>query len=54
MSDINDLGQPVGESVLGWSPRQAPPSEVLPGRWCRLEPLDPARHAEDLFEVTQV
>lgn len=51
MSAINDLGQPVGDCILGWSPRQAPPNEVLSGKWCRLEPLDPARHAEALFRA---
>lgn len=24
---------------------------VLEGRWCRLEPLDPERHAADLFDA---
>ena len=51
MSNINDLGQPVGDCVLDWSPRQAPPTKVLAGRWVRLEPLDPARHAETLFRA---
>jgi len=45
----NDLGQPVGEPIPGWEPRQAPPREAMEGRLCRVEPLDPARHAEDLF-----
>jgi RimJ/RimL family protein N-acetyltransferase len=45
---INDLGQPVGESVPGWRPRPSPCGVVLSGRYCRLEPLDsshvPALH----------
>jgi RimJ/RimL family protein N-acetyltransferase len=45
----NDLGQPVGEPVPDWQPRQAPPRDAMEGRLCRVEPLDPARHAEDLF-----
>jgi RimJ/RimL family protein N-acetyltransferase len=47
--DSNPLGQPVGDVVAGWKPPRVPPREPLVGRWCRLEPLDPARHAADLF-----
>lgn len=46
---LNELGQPVGEPVPDWQPRQAPPRTAMEGRFCRVEPLDPARHAEDLF-----
>ena len=45
---INDLGQPVGFAVEGWTPRPAPPSTPIAGRFCRLEPFDPQRHARDL------
>ncbi len=34
-------------------PRPRPQRQVLQGRYVRLEPLDPARHAPDLFEATQ-
>ncbi|MHB1511537.1 MAG: GNAT family N-acetyltransferase [Acidimicrobiales bacterium] len=51
MSDTNELGQPVGERVVDWSPRQAPSARVLQGRWCRLDPLDPGRHADDLYRA---
>jgi RimJ/RimL family protein N-acetyltransferase len=44
----NDLGQPIGPPVGDWSPPPAPPREPMQGRWCRLEPLDPDRHAADL------
>src|SRR4029079_19526219 len=40
---------PVGRSLPGWSARPVPPRTVMEGRFCRLEPLDPARHARDLF-----
>ena len=46
---INPLGQPVGHAVPGWSPRQPPTARELAGRYCRLERLDPERHAEALF-----
>lgn len=48
---LNDLGQPVGPPLPGWSPPPAPPREPLAGRWCRLEPLDPGSHAEALFRA---
>lgn len=45
----NDLGQPIGFPLPGWSPPPAPPREPMQGRYCRLEPLDPDRHAEAMF-----
>jgi RimJ/RimL family protein N-acetyltransferase len=45
----NELGQPVGFEVPGWRRPAPPPREAIPGRYCRLEPLDPARHAAALF-----
>jgi RimJ/RimL family protein N-acetyltransferase len=45
----NDLGQPVGAPVPDWQPRQTPPRTAMEGRLCRIEPLDPGHHAEDLF-----
>ena len=45
----NHLGQPIGFTIGGWSPPPRPALEVLAGRYCRLEPLDPERHADDLF-----
>src|SRR5262249_62099787 len=47
--EANVLGQAVGESVPGWKPPPTPPRETLVGRLCRLEPLEPARHAESLL-----
>ncbi len=47
-SDVNDLGQPIGHLVAGWTARARPTARPMEGRWCRLEPLDPARHADDL------
>jgi RimJ/RimL family protein N-acetyltransferase len=47
----NDLGQPIGFPLAGWSPPPAPPREPMQGRYCRLEPLDVNRHAEALFEA---
>ncbi|MHB8293886.1 MAG: GNAT family N-acetyltransferase [Acidimicrobiales bacterium] len=51
MTEINELGQPIGDLLSGWSARQAPPGRVLQGRWCRLEPVDRDRHAGDLYRA---
>lgn len=48
---LNELGQPIGEPLPGWTPRPRPPGNVMEGRWCRVEPLDPARHAESLHRA---
>jgi len=45
----NLLGQPVGAPVAGWSPRPRPPRTAIAGRFCTVEPLDPERHAAQLF-----
>ena len=45
------VSKPVGVSLPNWSPPPTPRREAMEGRWCRLEPLDPDRHAEDLFEA---
>jgi RimJ/RimL family protein N-acetyltransferase len=47
----NHLGQPIGFAVPNWRPPPVPPRSSMEGRYCRLEPLDPARHASKLFEA---
>jgi RimJ/RimL family protein N-acetyltransferase len=47
----NELGQPVGFPLPHWSARPLPPRTAMEGRFCRIEPLDPARHAADLHEA---
>jgi RimJ/RimL family protein N-acetyltransferase len=47
--EINELGQPVGKPLAGWSEPPRPQRRVLVGRMCRVEPLDPVRHAEPLY-----
>lgn len=46
---LNEFGQPVGFPSPSWTPPPKPPREPLAGRFCRLEPLDPERHAAALF-----
>jgi RimJ/RimL family protein N-acetyltransferase len=45
----NRYDQPIGPAVEKWTERARPPRHTLPGRYCRLEPVDPQRHAADLF-----
>lgn len=45
----NELGQPLGAPLPDWSPRSPPPRTAMPGRFCTVEPLDPDRHAAQLF-----
>jgi RimJ/RimL family protein N-acetyltransferase len=49
----NELGQPIGFAVNGWTPRPPPPRTAMTGRTCRVEPLDPERHVPDLFAANQ-
>lgn len=46
--------QPVGSALAGWTPPARPGRTELRGRFCRLEPLDPAAHADDLFSTNTV
>jgi RimJ/RimL family protein N-acetyltransferase len=51
---VNSLGQPVGPALPGWRPPDRPQHTILQGRYCRLEPLDAARHAEDLHAANSL
>ena len=46
--DKNHLDQPIGLLVPDWKPPRLPARETMEGRFCRLEPLDPERHAAGL------
>ncbi|MCD1125135.1 GNAT family N-acetyltransferase [Jinshanibacter sp. LJY008] len=48
---LNQYQQPVGETLTDWQPRQHPQRLELVGEYCRLEPLQAARHAADLFHA---
>jgi RimJ/RimL family protein N-acetyltransferase len=47
----NEFGQPIGAPLPGWTPRPLPPRTPINGRYCRVEPLDPDRHAAELFDA---
>lgn len=51
---FNALGQPIGEDVIGWQRPPLPPRTPMCGRWCRVEPLDAARHGAELFEAVSL
>ncbi len=53
MSDfvVNALGQPVGRPLPQWRAAKIPSREPMPGRFCRLERLDAAAHADALHTV---
>jgi RimJ/RimL family protein N-acetyltransferase len=46
--------QPIGQPLPGWTARPVPPRTPMQGRFCRLEMLDPARHAEDLWAANSL
>ena len=39
-------------ALTGWQPRRHPGRVTLEGRFCRLEPLDPVRHGDQLFAAS--
>ena len=50
----NELGQPIGFPLPGWKEPPRPPRTSMAGRYCRIEPIDPARHAEALFRANSL
>jgi len=46
----NELGQPIGFEVAGWTSRQRPPREPMQGQYVRLVPVS-VDHAGDLFDA---
>ena len=51
---VNSFGQPIGAPLPGWQKRPLPPRVALDGRFCRLEPLEPERHAAELFAANRL
>ncbi|WP_394792480.1 GNAT family N-acetyltransferase [Rhodoferax sp.] len=49
MTTTNTHQQAIGLPLPGWSARALPPRQTLQGHYCRLEPLDPQHHADDLY-----
>lgn len=51
MKRTNSLGQKIGFEVEGWTRKEFPTKIVLEGSYCTLKPLNPQRHALELFEA---
>jgi RimJ/RimL family protein N-acetyltransferase len=51
MAHVNELGQPIGFPLPRWRAPPPPPREPMAGRYCRVEPVDPARHARELHDA---
>lgn len=51
---LNSFAQTVGEPVPNWRSPPHPPREPLAGRFCRLEPADPAHHAALIHEANSL
>ena len=49
----NHLGQPIGFPLPDWKPPPRSPREPMMGRYCRVEPIDPDRHAAELYEANE-
>ena len=46
MTRENELGQPIGRAVDGWTGATRPSRSEISGSRCRLEPLEARRHAD--------
>ena len=51
---FNELGQPIGFPLPQWKGRPRPPRSAMEGRYCIVEPIDPARHAADLHAANSL
>ncbi len=51
---VNVLGLAVGPELPGWTPPPRPPRAALVGRYCRVEPIDPGRHAAGLWAANSL
>lgn len=49
--NTNRFGQPIGKLLSDWKPVQYPKKETIEGKYCRLEPLESALHAQELYSA---
>jgi RimJ/RimL family protein N-acetyltransferase len=47
----NEYDQPIGAPVPGWKGVERPPRTPMRGRFCTVEAIDPAHHADDLYRA---
>ena len=50
----NELSQPIGPALPNWVTPPAPARDTLSGHWCNVEPIDPARHASELYAANSL
>src|SRR5712691_11077144 len=50
----DQFGKPISFPVSGWEPARPLDRKVLHGRLCRVEPIEPERHARSLFEANSL
>jgi len=48
---MNQITQPIGHTLPDWQPRAMPQAKIFAGHTCRLEPLNPAKHATALNQA---
>jgi RimJ/RimL family protein N-acetyltransferase len=51
---VNRYGQPIGPELPDWRAPPRPARAALEGRFCRVEPLDIARHARQLYDANSL
>ncbi|HEX3411776.1 MAG TPA: GNAT family protein [Stellaceae bacterium] len=51
---FNELGQPIGFPLPHWTACPRPRRSAMEGRFCIIEPVDPARHAADLHAANSL
>ncbi len=55
MTRKNEFDQPIGDDLSdGWVSPPVPPRQIMEGTRLRVEPIDPAQHAADLFEANRL
>lgn len=53
-NDTNLIGQKIGFPVIDWKTALRPAHKIFKGKYCKLEPLNTAQHAKDLFLAYQL
>jgi RimJ/RimL family protein N-acetyltransferase len=53
LTRTNEWGQPIGPELPNFETPPAPPREMLRGRYVELAPLDPERHASELWRALE-
>ena len=53
-TEMNELNQPIGPKLSEWKEPPGPSRDTKFGRYCRLEALEPERHASSLFAANRL